>query len=94
MFKEPNNLREYLPFRSDHIPGILKTVMVPTPLIEINQNVAVQGIAVVHLPDHVQALTMEQVIYPYVANQVMVAPMVYHKSSGVASIDPAWWKLF
>ena len=41
MFKEPNKFREYLPVRSDHIPGILKTVMVPTPLIEINQNVAV-----------------------------------------------------
>ena len=94
MFKEPNKLREYLPFRSDHIPGIVKIVMVLTLLIEINQNIAVQGIAVVHLPDHVQTLTMEQVIYLSVANQVMVAPMVYHKSSGVASIDPAWWKLF
>ena len=69
-------IRKTLAFRGHHIPGVVKIVMVPTLFIEINQNIAVQGIAVLHLPDHVQALTMEQVIYLYVANQVMVAPMI------------------
>ena len=59
--------------RFDHDGAI--AVIVPTLLIEVDRNIAVQRVGVVDHSHHVQAFQMEQVIDPQIADVVIVAPI-------------------